>query len=110
AAWGSIRQAAPLEGDWWPVSAGAWIADGSILLAALAGLFLWLMTGTGLVSYFFHPSRLAPVLQARAVALSYYAAAPLVFVPVAMLVTGASVLAIYLASDGNRGPDVLVTA
>ena len=58
-------------------------ADAAVVAAAGAGLFLWLLTATGVASYFFHPARLPAGLQDRAVAVSYYAAAPLALVPLA---------------------------
>lgn len=58
-----------------------YLLDGFILLAMLVGLFLWLLTATGVPSYFLHP-RQAPVRrQDNAIALSYYAAVPLVLLP-----------------------------
>lgn len=74
------------------------LADGSIVLAAAAGLFLWLLTATGLPSYFFHPRALPVALQNRAIALSYYgASAPLVLVPLAAptLYIGAMVVDVW---------------
>ena len=59
------------------------LADGVVLLAAVVGLFLWLLTATGVASYFFHPKGRPVELQNRAVALSYYAAAPLALAPIA---------------------------
>src|SRR5687767_12267880 len=53
------------------------LADANIVLAFAAGLFLWLFTASGLSSYFLHPKSLPVTLQNRAIAISYYAAAPL---------------------------------
>jgi hypothetical protein len=56
---------------------------------ATAGFSLWLfiLMASGAASYFFHPRALPIVLQNRAVALSYYACAPLAwtFIPAAIL-------------------------
>jgi hypothetical protein len=46
---------------------------------------LWLFAITGLASYFFHPGSLTVVRQNRAVALSYYACAPLAYMPLTLL-------------------------
>ena len=64
----------------------ALLADGSIVLAAVVGLFLWLLTGTGVASYFFHPRSLDRPFQDRALALSFYAAAPAVLLLPAVLI------------------------
>ena len=58
-------------------------ADAAVILALVAGLFLFLLTATGVAGYFFHPRGLAVELQDRALALSYYAAAPLSLLPAA---------------------------
>src|SRR5205823_2812668 len=47
------------------------------LVLNLIGLLLFFILLTGVGSYFFHPRRLAVLRQNRAVALSYYACAPL---------------------------------
>ena len=44
---------------------------------SLVSLLIWVIAATGISSYFFHPRRLAPAQQKRAVALSDYAMAPL---------------------------------
>ena len=88
--WIALRQvaAAGLTGpDTW----AGWLADGAIVLAAAVGLFLWLLTASGVASYFFHPRQLPVELQDRAVALSYYTAAPLAFAPA--VAAGAIVIA-----------------
>ncbi len=64
---------------------GVWIAGFYCLDVPL--LFVCL---TGLTSYFFHPKRLSIELQNRAVALSYYTAAPLALMPLAPIFFAAS--------------------
>ncbi len=94
----------------WPAS-GSWrvaMADGSIFLAGALGLFLWMLLATGLPSYFFHPKDRPRPLQDRAIALSYYSAAPLALVPVASLVTVVAV--VLLGTWGDRSPPILVEA
>ncbi len=51
-----------------------------------ACFFLFLLAATGVPSYFFHPSSVAPRQQNNAVAMSYYASAPLAFFPAALVV------------------------
>jgi hypothetical protein len=54
-----------------------WWLEGFSCVAFLFALWLFMFLGTGVGSYFFHPKRLPVILQNRAVALSYYACAPL---------------------------------
>jgi len=77
----------------------ALLADGSIVAAFLVGLFLWLLMGTGVASYFFHPASLPRAMQDRAVATSYYAAAPLTLLPVAGLVVLPMLGVAYLGEE-----------
>lgn len=56
-----------------------------IALLVLLGLGLFVAGMTGVPSYLFHPRRLPVVTQNRAVALSYYACAPLGLAPLAAL-------------------------
>jgi len=88
------RQGTGAQGDWW-IAGGLQV----VALGLLAGL-------PGLASYFFHPRRELVIRQNRAIALSYYASAPLawtvLFVPVA--VVGAPLT----AGRTPLGTDVLV--
>jgi hypothetical protein len=67
-----------------------------LALLPLAGLCLWLFlfAATGAASYFFHPRSIPIERQNRALALSYYACAPLAVMPL----IGFSVLYFYLNS------------
>lgn len=56
--------------------------DWAIFVALWIALFVWLLLGSGAPSYFFHPRWLPRRLQDRAIALSYYAAAPLVLLAI----------------------------
>jgi len=86
---------------WGPVPSGWWLPAnasgpslptfGSTLGGALealgvafAGFCLWLFlkAATGVASYFFHPRSLSITQQNRAIALSYYACAPLAWTPI----------------------------
>ena len=58
----------------------ATLAFGWLCLAS----FFWGMTGSA--AYFFHPTTMPIIRQNRAVALSYYASAPLVYLPWTLLV------------------------
>ena len=80
-----------------PLSAA--LADLSLVLALGIGLLFWLLTATGLPSYFFHPRALATELQDRAIAISYYSAAPLALIPVAGVIT----LLVVLFLESWRG-------
>jgi hypothetical protein len=62
-----------------------------VLAALLLAIWLWFLAATGVASYWFHPRRLPVERQNRAVALSYYACAPLALMPitVTLLITSA---------------------
>ena len=79
-----------------PTLAGG-LADAAVVLAMLIGLFLWLLTASGVPSYFFHPRRLDAGLQDRAVAVSYYAAAPLALLPTV------AIFAVVVVASWTRG-------
>jgi hypothetical protein len=64
---------------WWPWLIGA-LTPG-IAPLALAVMLLLL---SGVASYYFHPKSVSVPLQNRAIALSYYASAPLVLLPIAV--------------------------
>ncbi|MCH8146388.1 MAG: hypothetical protein IH987_00105 [Planctomycetes bacterium] len=78
----------------WPVLAFSEVWPVALLHV---GFLLWLVAGTGVASYFFHPRDLPVHVQNRAVALSYYASAALAwtFLPVCLFLAP-------WASPGNR--------
>jgi len=77
-----------------------WALEGvDVASIALSGWLLLLMMA-GSASYFFHPRRLGTVHQNRAIALSYYACAPLAW---SFLPTGALATAAWFES-GPAGP------
>ena len=79
---------------------------------SLIALLLWLAVAGGVASYFFHPGALPRLRQERAVALSYYAAAPLALLPVVQVCfvaltlfaakTGWNFATLYAASEKFR--------
>lgn len=68
-----------------------------ILLPVNAAILLTLAAWTGLPSYFFHPRSLPLPLQNRSIALSYYMAAPLAWLPIAL-----QPVLIWIALDVSR--------
>jgi hypothetical protein len=66
-----------------------WAAGAAMLPVMPVCMFLFLLAVSGVPSYWFHPKRLPVVRQNRAVAVSYYASAPLAL----LLLAGACVLA-----------------
>jgi hypothetical protein len=74
-------------------------------------LWLFLFTATGAASYFFHPRSISIERQNRAIALSYYACAPLALTPIVALCP----LYVYLCdgfpfkSDGIIAPLVIAS-
>ena len=64
-----------------------WILDYVAIATAAFSLWLFVLMVSGAASYFFHPRALPVARQNRAVALSYYACAPLawLFVPATIL-------------------------
>lgn len=65
-----------------------WPFTVSMLAAAVVGLALFLTTATGVHTYWFHPAHLPRERQNRAIALAYYACAPLLYAAVALPVLG----------------------
>lgn len=61
------------------------------VIIAISG-WLFLLTATGVASYFFHPKSLSVSRQNRAIAISYYACAPLSTLALTLLVLGAAAL------------------
>jgi len=72
----AVHWANPKMLAWAADYAGTWF----VALACVCDFFA-LLAFTGLPSYFFHPRHLSPEQQDRAVALSYYGCAGLVFAP-----------------------------
>ena len=94
--WSALRTSAQFVGGGLPLTSTLLgpLADAAIVAAMVVGLFLWLLTASGAATYFFHPRRLDPELRKRAVALGYYAAAPLAVLalpPLMFIVAGALV-------------------
>jgi hypothetical protein len=86
-----------------------WVMEGVGVAFAACCLWLFLLAVTGVASYFFHPPNLSIVRQNRAVALSYYACAPLAwtFLP-AFTFTGMILLAICDLDSSDTGFRVMV--
>lgn len=80
------------------------------LLSVPMGLFLvmlWLMLGTGFPSYFFPICEQPQVQQNRAVALSFYSAAPLAFLPITTAIAVAAVAVIVLLTNDRTSIIIL---
>jgi hypothetical protein len=71
------------------------------LSAEVIGLFLFLLAATGVPSYLCHPRSLPVERQNRAVALSHYAAAPLAFFPLVLVVLGLGLAALSADFPGG---------
>ncbi len=72
------------------------VMDWGLLVVMLAGLFAFLLTVTGVQSYFFHPRSIAVERQNRAVALSYYGCGPVVLMPVGLAaVAGCAAVTVF---------------
>jgi hypothetical protein len=63
-----------------------------VLAALLLAIWLWFLAAAGVASYWFHPRHLPVERQNRAVALSYYACAPLAMMPITVTLLVASAL------------------
>lgn len=87
-----------------------WEAGATLAPVMPLALFVAAAMVTGVTSYWFHSSGLAVVLQNRAVALSHYAGAPLVFlsVPLGALLLMAVLQGLAL-DDPGRGFGPLIT-
>jgi hypothetical protein len=68
------------------------IVQSLIVLAALAAVAIGLFAVTGVAGHFFHPKTLSPTQQTRAVVLSYYAAAPLAYLPITVVLVFAAAI------------------
>lgn len=78
-----------------------------LIPVAWIALYLFVLAITGVQSYFFHPASLPIIRQNRAVALSYYACAPLAWTP---LTAGVLVgfIALISTREINRMPLLLL--
>ncbi|MEM9913614.1 MAG: hypothetical protein AAF911_01480 [Planctomycetota bacterium] len=85
-----------LDDYWFEQFALGWKLAGGVGVGAV--LWAWLYACTGLHTYWFHPKKLSIERQNRAVALGYYACAPLLILPLAMLFCAAGLI-IYAAGD-----------
>lgn len=74
-----------------------WILEWLGVVFCAACLWFFLKGATGVASYLCHPRRISIERQNRAIALSYYACAPLAWVPVAL---GSFACATLLGQDG----------
>lgn len=88
-----------LDEYWFEQLGVVWRVTGGVLIGLL--LWAWLHACTGAHSYWFHPKRLARERQNRAVALSYYACAPLLLLPIAAMFGGAGMM--VMAAGDNLG-------
>ncbi len=70
-----------------------WAAGAAWPVALPVALVLFVACASGVHSYWFHPRSIPVVRQNRAVALSYYAVAPMVWLPVPVMLLLASVCA-----------------
>jgi len=66
-----------------PVRIG-WLLQILLAPVIVVALYAFLLAASGVASYFFHPRRLPVERQNRAVALSYYACAPLALTPLSI--------------------------
>jgi hypothetical protein len=72
-----------------------------VLASLLIAIWLWLFAAAGVASYWFHPRSLDVQHQNRAVALSYYAAAPLALTAVTVaLIVSSAMLNLVLVTPG----------
>lgn len=105
AAGGGVEELAnvlPSESSFWApdeIAPGAfdaflpWVASALMPPVLPLAILLFFLLLTGVASYWFHPRSLPVVAQNRAVALSHYACAPLVFLWLPAVVTSAILLA-----------------
>ncbi len=65
-----------------------WLLELGLLPVICFALWLFLLTATGAPAYFFHPRSIPVEQQNRAIALSYYASAPLALTPILAALIG----------------------
>lgn len=85
-----------------------WISDAVLVASTLPATFLWVLFATGVPSYFCHPRHESPARQASAIALSYYASAALLLVPVATLATVPLGFATTYFLQASGAPDTMI--
>jgi hypothetical protein len=68
---------------------------------AIAAIWFFFLTIAGVQSYWFHPASLPMVQQNRAVAVSYYATAPLAITPISAFL-GAGIVPAAMAAEHSR--------
>ena len=77
------------------------------LIACWFCLALFLLSATAIASYFFHPKSLSVIRQNRAVALSYYSAAPLAYLPLTLAAAIAAIIVVDSIRE-NSNPLLLL--
>ena len=77
-----------------------WLLQVLLAPVIVVALYAFLLAASGVASYFFHPRSLPIERQNRAVALSYYACAPMALTPLSIVsLVGALIVRNYLASQ-----------
>ena len=86
----------PYPGFWWMLAIAGGVLVGTFLLAG------FLLTATGVHTYWLHPRHVSITQQNRAVALGYYACAPLGLIPLFVVLgaVGAGLLALGFEARG----------
>ena len=80
-----------------------WTAGALVPPVVPLAIVLFMLALTGVASYWFHPRSIPPAQQERAVALSYYACAPLAFLPLPAVIVGGMMVLAARGLDGVRG-------
>lgn len=81
-----------------------WLIQLGLLPVGFVALWLFLLAATGAPSYFFHPRSIPVGQQNRAIALSYYACAPLALTPLFAALVGIFLLLRHSATVRNGFP------
>jgi hypothetical protein len=98
-----------LDKQWYPEDVAGSVIQWVGLPVAMVSVWLWTYCCTGVASYFFHPKRLPLRQQNRAVAISYYACAPMAYWPLTAGIYVLLILGVAFASD-SRDPSILAVA
>ena len=77
-----------------------WLLEILLVPVIIVAFYAFLLAASGVASYFFHPKYLPIERQNRAVALSYYAAAPMALTTISVMTMSLALLALELFS-GN---------